>query len=75
MHITDKGMNRSRIIVAGIGPGSEQDITPAVMEAVAQSDVIDIRLVADYDAIFPWFKPLKISVAARAPFLFRVAPH
>jgi precorrin-3B C17-methyltransferase len=33
-------MNRSRIIVAGIGPGSEQDITPAVMEAVAQSDVI-----------------------------------
>ena len=29
-----------RIFVAGIGPGSREDITPAVMEAVAASDVI-----------------------------------
>jgi precorrin-3B C17-methyltransferase len=29
-----------KIIVAGIGPGSKQDITPAVIEAVRQADVI-----------------------------------
>ena len=29
-----------RIIVAGIGPGSEQDVTPAVLEAVRQADAI-----------------------------------
>ena len=29
-----------KIIVAGIGPGSAEDITPAVMDAVRQSDVI-----------------------------------
>jgi precorrin-3B C17-methyltransferase len=30
----------AKIIVAGIGPGSKQDITPAVLEAVRQADVI-----------------------------------
>ncbi len=29
-----------KIIVAGIGPGSKQDITPAVLEAVREADVI-----------------------------------
>ena len=29
-----------RIIIAGIGPGSKEDITPAVLEAVRQADVI-----------------------------------
>jgi len=29
-----------KIIVAGIGPGSKEDITPAVLEAVRQADVI-----------------------------------
>ena len=29
-----------RIFVAGIGPGSREDITPAVMDAVSASDVI-----------------------------------
>ena len=33
-------MSNSRIIVAGIGPGSADDITPAVLNAVRQSDVI-----------------------------------
>lgn len=33
-------MKQSQIIVAGIGPGSEQDITPAVIEAVQQADVV-----------------------------------
>ena len=29
-----------RIIVAGIGPGSREDITPAVMKAVSEADVV-----------------------------------
>ena len=29
-----------KIIVAGIGPGSKEDITPAVLEAVRQADCI-----------------------------------
>ncbi|WP_321480259.1 precorrin-3B C(17)-methyltransferase [uncultured Bacteroides sp.] len=33
-------MNKGKIIVAGIGPGNELDITPAVMQAVRQSNVI-----------------------------------
>ncbi len=33
-------MNRAKIIVAGIGPGSAEDITPAVNAAVAAADVI-----------------------------------
>lgn len=33
-------MNTGKIIVAGIGPGSPEDITPAVLQAVAQSEVI-----------------------------------
>ena len=33
-------MGQATIIVAGIGPGSAGDITPAVLEAVRQSDVI-----------------------------------
>ncbi len=33
-------MNKPLIIVVGIGPGSPQDITPAVIEAVKQADVI-----------------------------------
>lgn len=33
-------MSKGKIIVAGIGPGSESDITPAVLSAIRQSDVI-----------------------------------
>ncbi len=33
-------MKQGRIIVAGIGPGSASDITPAVLEAVAQSEIV-----------------------------------
>ena len=33
-------MSKGKIIVAGIGPGSKEDITPAVLEAVGLSDVI-----------------------------------
>lgn len=33
-------MSTGKIIVAGIGPGSEADITPAVLNAIRQSDII-----------------------------------
>jgi len=33
-------MKTPKIIVAGIGPGSPEDITPAVLEAVRRSDVV-----------------------------------
>lgn len=33
-------MKQPKIIVAGIGPGSEQDITPAVLAAVQEADVV-----------------------------------
>lgn len=33
-------MSRGKIIIAGLGPGGKEDITPAVYEAVAMSDVI-----------------------------------
>lgn len=33
-------MSKGKIIVAGIGPGSREDITPAVIEAVKAADVI-----------------------------------
>lgn len=33
-------MKRGKIIVAGIGPGSETDITPSVLCAIRQSDII-----------------------------------
>ena len=40
------------IIVAGIGPGSRQDITPAVLEAVGQADV-----VVGYKYYFQFIEP------------------
>lgn len=33
-------MNKGKITVAGIGPGSREDITPAALPAIRQSDVI-----------------------------------
>jgi len=33
-------MSKGKIIIAGIGPGSKEDITPAVLQAVGVSDVI-----------------------------------
>lgn len=33
-------MTQGKIIIVGVGPGSTEDITPAVLEAVSQSDVI-----------------------------------
>ncbi len=33
-------MKENKIIVAGIGPGSPEDITPAVVNALKDSDVV-----------------------------------
>lgn len=33
-------MNKGNIIVVGIGPGSEQDITPSAIEAIKKADVV-----------------------------------
>ncbi len=33
-------MGKGKIIIAGLGPGGKEDITPAVFEAIAASDVI-----------------------------------
>ncbi len=33
-------MNKGKITVAGIGPGSEEDITPAVLKAVAEAEIV-----------------------------------
>jgi precorrin-3B C17-methyltransferase len=41
-----------KIIVAGIGPGSQEDITPAVLEAVREADVI-----VGYKYYFQFIKP------------------
>ena len=41
-----------KIIIAGIGPGSKQDITPAVLDAVRQADVI-----VGYQYYFQFIQP------------------
>lgn len=33
-------MSLGKIIIAGIGPGSKEDITPAVLDVISQSDVV-----------------------------------
>lgn len=45
-----------RIYVAGIGPGSPQDITPAVLEAVRDSDVI-VGYKYYFQFITPYLRP------------------
>ena len=44
-----------KIIVAGIGPGSQQDITPAVLEAVREADVI-VGYQCYFQFIMPYVK-------------------
>lgn len=45
-----------RIYVAGIGPGSPEDITPAVMQAVQDSDVV-VGYKYYFQFIAPYLKP------------------
>ena len=54
-------MHTSKIIVCGIGPGSADDITPAVLEAVRQSDVI-IGYKYYFQFIEPFVQPDTVCV-------------
>ena len=45
-----------RIYVAGIGPGSPEDITPAVLQAIADSDVV-VGYKYYFQFIEPYLKP------------------
>ena len=45
-------MKQSKITVAGIGPGGEQDITPAVAQAIGEADV-----VVGYKYYFQFIQP------------------
>ena len=45
-------MKKAQLIVAGIGPGSPEDMTPAVIQAVKNSDV-----VIGYKYYFQFIKP------------------
>ena len=47
-------MGTPRLIVAGIGPGSACDITPAVIQAVKESDVV-IGYKYYFQFQFVWF--------------------
>ena len=42
MPIEHMDMKHPKIIVAGIGPGNESDITPAVISALQESDVVAV---------------------------------
>ena len=48
-------MAMGKIIIAGIGPGSKEDITPAVMEAVKEADVI-VGYLYYFQFIEPYIK-------------------
>ena len=54
-------MGTPRLIVAGIGPGSESDITPAVIQAVKESDVI-IGYKYYFQFITPYLTPGSICI-------------
>lgn len=49
-------MERGHLIVAGIGPGSPEDITPAVVQAVKNSDAV-IGYKYYFQFIEPYLKP------------------
>ena len=49
-------MSNAKIIVAGIGPGSPEDITPAVLEAVREADVI-IGYKYYFQFVEPYLRP------------------
>ena len=53
---TFAGMGKAKITVAGIGPGSPQDLTPAVAEALRQADVV-IGYQYYLPFIRPWISP------------------
>jgi precorrin-3B C17-methyltransferase len=72
-------MNQSKIIVAGIGPGSKEDITPAVCAAVREASVV-VGYKYYFQFIEPYLSPDAICIdtgmkqeRARAEQAFRLA--
>lgn len=53
---TQTDMKQGKIYIAGIGPGSQEDITPAVIEAIRRSDVI-IGYQYYFQFITPYLRP------------------
>ncbi|KGN68083.1 precorrin-3B C(17)-methyltransferase [Porphyromonas sp. COT-239 OH1446] len=53
--------SKNRIIVAGIGPGSEADITPAVMKAIVESDVV-VGYKYYFQFITPYLRPETVCI-------------
>ena len=53
-------MKKAQLIVAGIGPGSPEDITPAVIQAVKNSDVV-IGYKYYFQFIEPYLEPNRLS--------------
>ncbi len=49
-------MKQLKIIVAGIGPGNELDITPAVISALQESDVV-VGYKYYFQFVFPYLRP------------------
>jgi len=49
-------MEKGKITIAGIGPGSKEDITPAVIEAVSKADVV-VGYKYYFQFIEPYLKP------------------
>ena len=49
-------MSNAKIIVAGIGPGSREDMTPAVADAVREADSI-IGYKYYFQFVEPWLRP------------------
>ena len=49
-------MNKPKIIIAGIGPGSPDDITPVVVKALHEADVV-IGYKYYFQFIYPYLRP------------------
>ncbi len=49
-------MKHPKIIVAGIGPGNESDITPAVISALQESDVV-VGYKYYFQFVIPYLHP------------------
>ena len=56
MPIEHMDMKHPKIIVAGIGPGNESDITPAVISALQESDVV-VGYKYYFQFVIPYLHP------------------
>ena len=54
--MANEEMAKGKITIAGIGPGSKEDITPAVIEAVSKADVV-VGYKYYFQFIEPYLKP------------------